>query len=271
MKIRGSWSKNDSTPILHLLGTGSALTSAQRDNTYLYLDLFGDGVLVDCGGSPGHKMQKLGYDLRSIRVVFLTHKHTDHIYGLPSLLHELWLLNKRKPGPTLALFGNSSTLEVVREWCQTFPFIEQLRLEMNELPDMFETDVPIWRRSRYQLFATAVCHEVPALGLKVVLKQTKKTLVYSGDTRACERLSAFARGAAYLVAEVGGGTKSVGSPHYHMTAKEVGKFASKVGVATLILVHVPPNERAEDIKRAAQEYFRGEIIVPDDLSSIMLV
>jgi len=41
-------------------------------------------------------------------MVLITHTHIDHIYALPSLLHQLWLMDRREP---LVVLGNQVTIQ----------------------------------------------------------------------------------------------------------------------------------------------------------------
>ena len=76
-------------PQLFVLGSGTALPSAERDNTSLAVDTPEGLWLIDCGGSVYHKLLHLGLDPLRLQGVFLTHNHLDHVYGLPALLFHL--------------------------------------------------------------------------------------------------------------------------------------------------------------------------------------
>ena len=74
---------------IFFIGTGSAVPTARRDNTALYVENNSGGLLIDCPGSPLSKLTGLGINPADLKSVFLTHMHTDHVYGLPSLIHSL--------------------------------------------------------------------------------------------------------------------------------------------------------------------------------------
>ena len=75
---------------LHIIGSGSAIASARRQNTSLALahDAL---VLIDCSGNPVASLEKQGLSPWELDCLVLTHCHTDHIYGLPSV-ESAWLL-----------------------------------------------------------------------------------------------------------------------------------------------------------------------------------
>ena len=78
-----------------MLGSGPALASEDRDNTFFLFESAAGSLFIDCGGSPFYKLLKVGADPNFLAGVLLTHSHPDHLYGLPSLLHELWLYGRR--------------------------------------------------------------------------------------------------------------------------------------------------------------------------------
>jgi phosphoribosyl 1,2-cyclic phosphodiesterase len=66
----------------------ASLNSGSNGNCY-YIGNQEEAVLVDVGISCreiGKRMEQLGLDPTIIKAVFITHEHTDHISGLPSLV-----------------------------------------------------------------------------------------------------------------------------------------------------------------------------------------
>lgn len=60
------------------------LFSGSKGNSY-YISSGGNGILIDAGRSAKQLEQALGansIDISSIRAIFVTHEHTDHIQGL---------------------------------------------------------------------------------------------------------------------------------------------------------------------------------------------
>ena len=61
-----------------------SLFSSSRGNC-TYIGAPDAGILIDCGVSAkriADTLSSLDVDLRSIRAIFITHEHTDHIAGL---------------------------------------------------------------------------------------------------------------------------------------------------------------------------------------------
>ena len=68
--------------------SAASLNSGSNGNCY-YIESANDAVLIDAGISCKEvekRMARLGLSPKKIRAVFITHEHTDHIYGLSSFL-----------------------------------------------------------------------------------------------------------------------------------------------------------------------------------------
>lgn len=65
----------------------SSLNSGSNGNCY-YVGNKTESVLIDAGLScreTVHRMKKLGLDIHSVKAIFISHEHTDHIRGLKGL------------------------------------------------------------------------------------------------------------------------------------------------------------------------------------------
>lgn len=74
---------------LFFLGTGSGVPSKERNVSSLVLRLLeerGTTWVFDCGEGTQQQILNTNIRPRRIEVVFITHLHGDHIYGLPGLL-----------------------------------------------------------------------------------------------------------------------------------------------------------------------------------------
>ncbi|QZA89773.1 ribonuclease Z [Salinarchaeum sp. IM2453] len=99
-----------------------------------------------------------------------------------------------------------------------------------------------------------------------------RKLVYTGDTRPAKMTKEVATGAELLVHD---GTfqdehADRAAATGHSTAREAGRIAADASVKQLALVHISSRygERVHDHKKQAQEPFDGEVVVPDDGTTI---
>jgi ribonuclease BN (tRNA processing enzyme) len=99
------------------LGTGEAF-DAQVGNTSLYIRTAAISYLVDCGFTVPHTLWRVNADPNLLDVIYLTHFHGDHAFGLPALLLRMKEDGRSKP---LAVLGQTGVKTFV-ERLQNFAY-----------------------------------------------------------------------------------------------------------------------------------------------------
>ena len=216
-----------------LLGSGPALASATRDNTSFLLDSPAGSLLIDCGGGPFHKLLRTGVDPACLKGVILTHAHPDHVYGLPSLVHELSLFGRREP---FHIYSNGHTQQVATALLDAFQLWKKpVPLELHLLPD--EEKFLVLENELYLVHTSPVKHLVPTVAVRVTSRGSGRAAAFSADTGPCRELVSLASGADLLFQEC-----AEEEPHqFHCAPQQVGEMAAEAGVAEVILVHCHPN------------------------------
>ncbi len=69
-----------------LLGTGGTLPLPDRFLSSALIRSGGQLILIDCGEGTQVSLRRLGWGLKDIGVILITHFHADHCSGLPGLL-----------------------------------------------------------------------------------------------------------------------------------------------------------------------------------------
>ena len=70
------------------VGTSGGLPTAQYGTSCVYLNLFGDEILLDCG--EGSQQRLMRYNSSpNVDAVFISHFHADHTLGVPGLVQAL--------------------------------------------------------------------------------------------------------------------------------------------------------------------------------------
>lgn len=70
------------------VGTSGGVPTAQYGTSCVYLNLFGDEILLDCG--EGSQQRLMRYDSSpNVDAVFISHFHADHTLGVPGLVQAL--------------------------------------------------------------------------------------------------------------------------------------------------------------------------------------
>ncbi len=234
---------------LLVLGTSSGIASAEADNTYLALRGLGSPLLIDCGGSPHHKLLRAGIDPRELAGVLLTHDHPDHLYGLPVLAQYLRLLQHNRP---LALYGLPPTLETARALLAATRTLYEF-FEFRSLPA--EAKTPVVETDQGVLYTSPVCHSRPTLGVRV--EAGGHALAYSCDTEPCPALERLAQGAEFLLHECTSDRPARG----HSTPEDAARTAANAGAKQLVLIHYEPwlPRRFEEVRMRIAKIYHGPV------------
>jgi ribonuclease BN (tRNA processing enzyme) len=108
------------------LGTASGVPMEGRFHSSICLSMkaaegFGH-YLFDCGEPAASLLYRAEIDLHSIRAIFLTHTHADHIGGLLQLLQTMQLINRKAP---LNLVVPGEAVEGIRSLLVTAYLMEE--------------------------------------------------------------------------------------------------------------------------------------------------
>jgi ribonuclease Z len=242
---------------LVILGTAASVPDADHDTVSMVLHGPKWAVLIDCGGSPLYKLARTGVHLHDIQAVILTHRHADHVYGLPMLVQGLWLAGRES---RLPLYGPPETISLARELLQLFHLDERegmFRLDWRPIP--LQTDRQVLQIGAVEIRSTPVVHgNVQTVALRLEDSATRRAIVYSADTEPCPDLVRFATGANLLIHE------ATGDYPGHSSPAEAGRIAQDAEVKELALIHYPVHGiDLEDWRQAALE-FRGRVTLAQD-------
>lgn len=209
-------------------------------------------LLLDLGSGALGALQR-HVDLRSIDAVALSHLHPDHFFDLCAL----YVVSKYHPTgawPSLPVFGPPKTAERLRLAYGMEPgaSIDQ-QFTFTTYPD------EPFRVGPLTVAVARVDHPVTAYAIRV--SQGTKSLVYSGDTAPCPALETLAQGCDLLLAEASflERDSDTNPAHVHLTGQQAAHLATKAGAGRLVLTHVPPWHRSEDVHAEAAPHFAGEL------------
>lgn len=246
---------------LIVLGTGSAVQTAQRDNTAFAFRMNGVGVLIDCPGSVPLKLRRTGFDPMHLAAVVITHTHLDHAYGLLSLVDNLRLLDRTAPLP---VFAPREGLDRLRALLAVFDLDRKSGfVDLRPIPS--DERSVLWEHAGNRLYAMSVDHGPPAFAVRWDLPGGGRA-VYSSDTRPLDVLAEFGRGAELFIHEAThrDADAAIAQDHGHSTARQAGSLASRAGARRLLLVHVGRDVDVEQWIAEAQTAYSGPVEIPSD-------
>ncbi|MEI7772652.1 MAG: MBL fold metallo-hydrolase [Chloroflexales bacterium] len=217
-------------PRMILLGTGTGVPDADRENTHMVWDGPGGPLLIDAGGSTYQRLLRAGLDPQGIQGILLTHSHCDHINGLAALLFSLRLAGRAAPLP---IYGLAPTLELAQRILDAFA-LDGLH------PPIVWADLQAGDRitlaEGWAIRTALTAHSRPCLALRIEHAASGRALTYSADTEPCPAVADLAHGAAALIHEATTPEPFGG----HTTPRQAGAVAAAAGAGRLTLVHYSP-------------------------------
>ena len=269
-----------------LLGTGMPHPDPARRGPAQVVDAGGSLVLMDCGASALHRFVEAKLDPKQLRLMVLSHLHSDHITGLADLLwagaiYRWWMT----PPPVL---GPAGTRDFFAKLIDAFSYDLSARsLDRSRvLPEVTEVeDGQVTTSGPFQVTAIEVEHgRVPhAFGYRFDLGVG--SVAISGDTSRSENLIRRAAGVDLLVHEVinrAGAEARIAQQAddhararhramlaSHTPADELADIATRAGAQHLVLSHINAIARPEEeLVTAAQSGYDGRVTLGQDLMEI---
>lgn len=254
-------------------GTSAAVPSHDRDNTALAFYSADEIVLADCSGSPYQKILKAGLDPMRVSSLIITHRHVDHVYGIPSLAHNMGLAGRRAP---IRVYALPETMRTIRGFMELFPLEEKMPYQI-ELHDISGKEgYEVLRGKGFKVLSTPVKHGAASIGLRVDWDSPgeRGAVVYSSDTSPCPAVITLARGADILIHEATflHSEAPLATADGHTTGYQAGEVARQAGVKRLILCHFGAGlyNRMDELRLEAMRAFGGPVEIPDEFREYRL-
>jgi len=283
------YSTPDNKTRLILLGTGTPNADPNRAGPALAISVGDQSYIVDFG--PGIVRQAAALSSnrggpfdslnpKNLKVVFLTHLHSDHTTGYPDLILTPWVLERSDP---LKVFGPKGIKNMTTKILEAYKADIDYRIDGLEPANESGWKVEavevnegiIYEDKLIEVIAFKVNHGTwdNAYGYKFITED--KTIVVSGDTAPSKQLIEMSRGVDILVHEVYSQAgfnrrtevwKKYHASH-HTSTKELAEIANEVQPKLLVLTHVLFWGSTEgEIMEELQSNYSGKVSLGQDLS-----
>ena len=157
---------------LTFLGTSAGKPTDERNVSSIMLDVRqerGRLWLFDCGEATQMQMQKANFSLSKLEMIFITHLHGDHLFGLPGVLTTRSLIQNQSEltlvGPKGIKQFIQTVIDISYSWL-TYP------LNIIEL----EQDGLVFEDTKFRVEAKLLAHRVPCFGYRVMEKDLPPVL-----------------------------------------------------------------------------------------------
>lgn len=262
-----------------MLGTGNGGT-IDLYNTCFVIQNENGNFLVDTGGGIEiiKRLKQVDIDYKSIRHIFISHSHTDHILGI------FWLFKKISMG-----IIHGEITERIKLYCNDTVYQTIKEVSKHILPDMVMN--AIYSMVDFIVLKDGDTHNINGVDytfFDVHAKGTKlygfecilnnKKLAFLGDETLNPDLYDRIKGFDYVMHEAFCLDSEENIFHayekHHSTTKSVSEIMNTLDTKNLILYHTEETHK-EDRKQLytneAQAYFNGKVIVPNDLETIEIL
>ena len=251
------------------------------------LSMDGHKIVVDCGLGVGRALTEQGVPLKDLRVIFITHLHSDHYLELGPLIHTAWTAGLKR---RIDVYGPRDLDQYWQGFLISMESDINLRISDEGRPDLRKLvvfhaieETGIVRIGDINVTALRNLHPPLMDTFALSFKSKRKHVVFGGDTAFMPKLAEFAKGADLLIHEgmlrdapsslvtrVGNGDERLLKHLFaaHTSAADAAKIATIAQVKTLALNHLipsdDPNISHQHWKAEIEPHWKGNFILGQD-------
>ena len=278
-----------------ILGSkGGPRVTTGRSNPANVLLVDGVPYVVDCGYGVAKRLVQAKVPLPSIRYVFVTHLHSDHVLEFGNMVYSAWSAGLNHE---VNAFGPIGLAALAKAYWESNSFDIDIRIPDEGKPDPrkllivkeIEASGPVMNTDRVKVSAFQTPHP-PILKKNFAYKfeTPDGVIVYACDTEYNPKLAEFAKGADILIHEAlyvpgvdalvsrikNAATLKAHLLAAHTTTEDVGRIAQAAGVKKLVLSHLVPGDDPSITDamwtEGVRKHYSGNVVVARDLMELDL-
>jgi ribonuclease Z len=264
-----------------LLGTGTPPADPDRSGAATAVVVNGTAYLIDFGAGVVRRAKSAvvdrgvaALDPVKLRVVFVTHLHSDHTVGYPDLILTPWVLGRRVP---LEVYGprgiKQMTEHVLAAYSEDFAARTRDRalFTVGAFPEGHAVNAHeiqpgvVYKDANVTVTAFATKHALESFGYR--FDAPDRSIVISGDTNPTQATIDACNGCDVLIHEVLTHDWLARRPDFHAyaarhhtTTSQLVELANKARPKLLVLYHASISLRpAVDSERSSPAVLLGEM------------
>jgi ribonuclease BN (tRNA processing enzyme) len=240
-----------------LLGTGTPVPDPDRSGPATAIVVDDSAYLVDFGPGVVRRAKAAVLDRHiaalepaNLKVVFVTHLHSDHTAGYPDLILTGWTAGRRMP---LEVYGPAGLQSMTDHILQAYRIDIETRTnsegDQHGNAEGFKVNAHeikagvIYKDAKVKVTAFATKHAMESYGYR--FDTPDRSVVISGDTNPTEETVKACQGCDVLIHEARSmeffdklpeGSRSFGAK-YHTTSEQLAVLAAKARPGLLIVYH----------------------------------
>jgi len=268
-----------------VLGTGTPLADPERSGPAVAVVVNGSAYLVDCGpgvvrrAAAAEKNGIKALAVEKLKIVFITHLHSDHTLGYPDLIFSPWVLGRTEGLEAYGPRGlKSMTSHLEKAWT------EDVRIRQRGLEQANATGYKVkvheiragvvYRDANITVTAFPVKHGIWKEAYGYTFETRDRKIVISGDTAPTDEVVKACDGCDVLLHEVynphGDELKEEHWKEYfrtfHTSPAELGEIARRARPRLLVVYHQVLEKLPEaDLVKQIRKEYSGDWVSARDL------
>lgn len=261
-----------------MLGTGHGGV-IDLFNTCFVIQNESGSFLIDTGGSIEiiKRLEEKKIDIKSLKHIFISHSHTDHILGL------IWIFKKLGRSAangeikeSINIYCNDVVYEAIIQVCK-YILQEGLWQKISKVISfqILKDDSQYNIYGNKYTFFDIIAKGTKQFGFETILNQKK--VIFLGDEPLNSKLENRVRNADFVLHETFCLDKEEkifeAFKKNHSTVKTACEKMNELNVKNLVLFHTEEshgNDRKRLYEEEGNKVFHGNLVVPEDLEEIIL-
>ncbi|HEV2116201.1 MAG TPA: MBL fold metallo-hydrolase [Terriglobales bacterium] len=268
-----------------VLGTGTPEPYPDRSGPAVAIVVNGAAYLVDCGPGVVRRAEAAeqngikALNVKNLKIVFITHLHSDHTLGYPDLIFTPWVLHRAAPLEAYGPRGlRGMTDHILKAWK------EDIRVRTRGLEEANRTGYKVevheiapgvvYQDQNVKVTAFPVKHGSWKQAFGYRFDTPDRSVVLSGDTAPVDTVVQACNGCDVLLHEVyNPGGAEMHQEHwkeyfaaFHTSPQQLGDIATRAHPKLLVLYHqVLEHLPEQDLVKQVGSYYRGKFVSAHDL------
>ncbi len=262
-----------------MLGTGKALVT-ECYNTCFVLHEDNQYFMIDGGGGNTilRQLKYAGIDWKSIKNIFVTHKHIDHITGILWMIRMIcqYMSEEEYEGEAI-IYAHDEVIDLLWDLSEKLlqkketDFIGKrlhlISVEDGETKEIFKKKVTFFDIHSTKARQFGFCMEL----------ENGDKITCCGDEPYNSYEKQYAENSKWLLHEAFCMDSQTELFHpyekHHSTVKDACEIAQELNVRNLLLYHTEDRNllhRKELYENEGKKYFKGNLFIPNDLETVAL-
>jgi len=270
------------------LGTGNPSANPDRMGPSVAIVVNGTPYIIDCGpgvvrsAAAAARLGVKGMEVTNLKILFVTHLHSDHTLGYPDLIFSPWVLGRKEP---LEVYGPPGIQAMTNHILLAYQEDNDIRIKGLEHANATGNKVNvheikpgvIYKDQNVTVKAFLVKHGSWPQAFGYRFETPDRTIVISGDTSPSQSVVENCNGCDVLIHEVYSQVGFNASKEdwrkyilsFHTSTRELSEVATKARPKLLILYHQMffggPSDTEEGMLNEIRQGYQGRVVSAHDL------